>query len=54
VAGAGYAEHTRAGFIASYVVLIADPLGAQPPLSFSWNRDVVPHLPRAERVPASP
>ena len=43
-----------AGFISSYVVLIADPAGAQPPLSFSWNDEVVPHLPPDERVRAAP
>jgi len=54
VAGTGYARHTSRGFISSYVVLIVDPAGAQPPLTFSWNADVVPHLPPRERVRASP
>jgi hypothetical protein len=50
VAGTGYAQRTRRGFLSSYVVLIVDPAGAPPALTFSWNRDVVPHLPHDERV----
>jgi hypothetical protein len=50
VAGAGYARRTRAGFFSSYVMLVVAPANGPPSLSFSWDRDVLPHLPAAERV----
>jgi hypothetical protein len=52
VVGTGYAQHTPSGFVSSYVVLIVDPAGAPPSLTFSWNRGVLPQLPRDERVPS--
>jgi hypothetical protein len=49
VAGAGFARHTTAGAATSYAVLIVDPANGEPPLSFSWSADVVPHLPASEQ-----
>jgi hypothetical protein len=49
VAGAGFARHTAAGATVSYTFLIVDPANGEPPLSFSWITDVVPHLPASEQ-----
>jgi hypothetical protein len=52
VAGAGFAQHTAAGALTSYAFLIVDPANGEPPLTFSWNTDVLPHLPASEQVAA--
>jgi hypothetical protein len=49
VAGAGFAKHTKAGAVTSYSFLLVAPANGEPPLSFSWSTDVLPHLPASEQ-----
>jgi hypothetical protein len=49
VAGAGFATRTHAGALTSYAFLLVAPANGEPPLSFSWSTDVLPHLPPSEQ-----
>jgi len=54
VAGAGYAAPAAHHWQESYVFLLVRPVKFPTPLVFTWNKDVVPYLPRGwERAHAA-
>jgi hypothetical protein len=54
VAGTGYTSPTAQGWVESYDVLIVRPMQFPTPMVFTWDTNVVPHLPAGwERAPAA-
>lgn len=53
VAGAAYAAHTVRNWLESYDFVLVRPAASPTPLVFSWDRNVVPYLPKGwERAKA--
>jgi hypothetical protein len=54
VAGSGYASPAANRWQESYVIMLVRPISFPTPLVFTWNGDVVPHLPKGwEQVRAA-